>query len=184
MIRRTLTSWLGLTLAFFLAVAGTGDLAAQGNCRFNGVGTCIITGDAASSVSIVVSRAVVMSLGTAGIALDAPSPSAFDAGFGETVGPTLTIKANTNWALTARVTQALWTASGPSARADKPGSDLQWGLFAGGTFTDFSTTDATVQVGTATAGIDVPLHFRVKYAWLLDTPGAYSIPVQLTITAP
>ncbi len=158
--------------------------SAQGTCRFNGAGTCAVTGDVTSSISIVVSRAVLMSLSSSGIALDPPAPAAFDAGFGETVGPTVSLRANTTWSLSVHTTQALWTGSGPTARADKPATDLQWGLVAGGTFTDVTTTDATIQVGTATAGTDLPLYFRVKYAWLLDTPGNYSIPVQLTITAP
>lgn len=167
-----------------MLVLGPVMLSAQGTCRFNGVGTCIVTGDATSSISVVISRSVLMSTTGTGIALDPPAPADYEAGFGETVGPVVTLRANAAWALSVRTTQSLWTGSGATARADKPASDLQWGLFAGATFTDMSTTAATIEVGPATAGTDVPLYFRVKYAWLLDTPGAYTLPVQLTITAP
>lgn len=175
---------MGRIILLVLLVAAPTLLRAQGTCRLNGVGTCVATGDATSSISVVVSRSVLMSVAGTGIALDPPSPAAYEAGFGETVGPVVTLRANAAWALSVRATQSLWTGTGATARADKPASDLQWGLFAGGTFTDVSTTAITVQVGSATAGTDIPLHFRVKYGWLLDTPGAYSLPVQLTITAP
>ena len=160
--------------------------AAQGSCTYNGQnGGCTVGDVAPYSITVTIMRAILLSPSTAGIALDAPGGADFDVGFGQTAGPTLTVKSNANWTVSARVTQTIWTALAAPTRADKPAADLQWARVAGGPFTDFSTTGVTVQAGTgATAGTMIPLFLRVKYAWLLDTPGSYSIPVQFTITSP
>lgn len=162
-------------------------LRAQGSCDYNGTGgSCTLGGtDAIYAINLTISRAVRVALSSSSIALDAPVSDDFDAGFGQTVGPTLTVRSNSAWSVSARVTQVQWTASPAPARANKPASDLQWSRFASGPFTDFTTSNVTVENGAiATAGTVVPLYFRVRYDWLLDTPGDYSIPVQFTITAP
>ena len=75
-------------------------------------------------------------------------------------------------------------AISPSARLTKPAADLQWGLSATGPFTDLATATATLGTGAATAGQAINLYVRARYSWTADTPGSYSLPVQLTITAP
>ncbi|MCE9603153.1 MAG: hypothetical protein K8S21_13190 [Gemmatimonadetes bacterium] len=126
-----------------------------------------------------------MSLGSSAITLTAPGASEFDAGFGQTAAPTLQVKSNAPFSVSLRSTQALWTASPPPARANKPASDLQWSVSVGGPFTDMTTLSATILTGAVgTAGTLIPLQFRVKYSWLLDTTGSYSLPLQLTITSP
>lgn len=174
----------GLCAVIFAAFGA--ELEAQGTCAQNGFygGTCATTDNATTSINITVLRAIAMSLSASGFALDAPQPNDFDAGFGQTTGPVLTVRANTPWLVSLRLTQPLWTSSAAPARADKPATDLQWARFAGGPFTDFTTVAIALTSGGATAGTIVPLFFRVKYAWTLDTPGTYSIPAQLTITAP
>lgn len=176
-----------IVLAVFAACSvWTGELGAQGTCAQNGFrgGNCATTDNATTAINITVLRAVAMSLSASGIALDPPQPDDFDAGFGQTVGPVLTVRANTPWSVSIRVTQPIWTSSVAPARADKPDTDLQWGVLAGGPFTDFTTVATTLASGAATGGTIVPLYLRVKYSWILDTPGTYSIPAQLTITAP
>ncbi len=172
-----------LALLAAIPVSGVG---AQGSCTYNGTnGNCTVGNTATYSINLTITTAVRLALSTAGVALDPPGAAEFDAGFGTTVGPTLTVKANRSWTLTIRSTQALWTASPPPARANKPSTELRVGLSAGGPFTNLTTTAFTLQTGgAATAGTVLPLYFRVVYSWLLDTPGTYSLPLQLTLTAP
>lgn len=177
----------GVVLATVLAATSglVRPLASQGNCNVpNGNGNCVIADNATQSATITITRAVRLSLANSGVALELPTPADFDAGFGQTVGPALTIKANTGWNIAIRSLQASWSATGPDARAGKPRSDLQWGISPAGPFTDVTATDVTMQTGAATAGTFTTLYWRVKYSWLLDTPGSYTLPLQLTLTAP
>lgn len=167
------------------SAAGAEMVRAQGTCTETADGTCTIGNNNTYAITITITQAVRLQMSSAAIALNAPSALDFDATFGQTTGPTLTMRSNTSWSISIRTTQSLWTASPPPARPNKPAADLQWATASGGPFTDFTLTNATLATGaTATAGTLIPLFFRVRYAWLLDTPGSYSIPVQLTVTAP
>jgi hypothetical protein len=166
-------------------VLGAQDAGAQSNCTRNNNGSCTFGNNATYAINITITRAVRMALSTTGIALDAPTADEFDATFGQTTGPTLTVKSNAAWTVTTRVTQGTWSASLPPAWAAKPADNLQWSTTGAPlSFTDYTTTNATVQSGVASAGTVIQLYFRVKYSWLTDTPGSYSIPVQFTITSP
>jgi hypothetical protein len=177
---RAATALVALACAFAPARA-----EAQGNCNYSGFGgNCVIGDNATYAINLTITRAVRLALSASSIALNAPMPDDYDAGFGQTAGPVLTVKANSTWSLSIRVTQATWTASPAPARANKPAAELRWGTSAAGPFTNFTTTAVTMQSGAASAGTIIPLHFRVAYAWLLDTPGNYSLPVQITLTSP
>lgn len=172
-------------LVALLALGGASAAAAQDSCQRNGSGSCVAGNTAAVSLNITITRAIRMSLGSSTVTLTSPSGPEFDAGFGQTASPVLVIKSNAAFSVSLRSTQTLWTASPAPARANKPASDLQWGVAVGGPFTDLSTLGATLLTGAAgTSGTVIPLQFRVKYSWLLDTPGSYSIPLQLTLTSP
>ena len=108
----------------------------------------------------------------------------FAAGFGTPALTPLLIRANRSWTVTLRSTAGTWTGTGPQARPNKPVGELQWGTAAGGPFANMSTTAVTIGTGAATAGTTVNLYLRSVYQWTLDRPGAYSLPLQLTITAP
>lgn len=158
---------------------------AQGTCTRNGQGTCMIGDDATHAIRITITQAIRLESTSGAVTLAVPSGLDYDAGFGLTVGPVLTMRSNIPWSVTLRATQLLWTATPAPSRPDKPVTDLQWGLAAAGPFTDLTTTATTIATGGAgTNGTIIPLHFRVKYAWLLDTPGTYSLPLQLTVTSP
>lgn len=158
---------------------------AQGSCTRNGNGSCRIGNNATYAITISVTRAIRLEASSSIIALTAPGAAEFVAGFGQTAGPTLTVKSNAAYTIVIRTTQATWTASPAPARPNKPAGDLQWGTAVAGPFADFTTTAVTVASGAAaTAGRVVPMFFRVKYSWLLDTPGSYTLPVQMTITSP
>lgn len=168
-----------------LASAAPRALGAQGQCNRNGTGTCTIGGNATYAINLTVTTAVRLAMSSASVALASPGAAEFDASFGQTAGPTLTMKANASWAITIRTTQANWSASAPPARAAKPAGELLWSTLATGPFTAMTLTTATLRTGSAaTAGTIIPLFFRVTYSWILDTPGTYSLPVQITVTAP
>ena len=174
-----------LSLLLVLALMSAAPAAAQETCQRNGAGSCTAGNTAAISLNVTITRAIRMSLGSSAISLTAPGASEFDAGFGQTAAPILQIKSNAPFSVSIRSTQPLWTASPTPARNNKPASDLQWAVAVGGPFTDLTTLGATIITGAAgTAGTVIPLQFRVKYAWLLDTTGSYSLPLQLTLTSP
>jgi len=70
------------------------------------------------------------------------------------------------------------------ARANKPAGDLLWATAAGGPFTALSTTAVSAGSGAPTAGTIPAFFYRTAYDWTLDTPGAYSLTVVFTLTAP
>lgn len=173
---------LAVVAAAALSLAA--PVGAQDSCQRQGTGSCTAGNSAAVALNITITRAIRMSLASGTVQLDAPTGLEFDAGFGQTAAPVLQVKSNTPWTLSLRTTQTLWTASPAPARANKPSTELEWGVAVAGPFTPVSTTATTIFTGTATAGTIIPLQFRVRYAWLLDTPGAYSLPLQLTLAAP
>lgn len=173
---------LGASLALLTGAAGTA--AAQVSCSVNWAANCVIGNSATIALNVTVTRAIRLSLGSSTLALDVPSAMDFDAGFGQTAAPTFEVKSNSAYSISLRTTQATWTASPAPARANKPSSELQWAVAVGGPFTNVSTTATTIATGAATASQVIPLQFRVRYNWLLDTPGTYSLPLQLTITSP
>lgn len=177
---------LAVALATFLGLHSS-LLGAQGTCTVGSRtgGNCTIGGTATHAITITISRAVRLELSASSIPLAAATGADFDAGFGQTAGPTLTVKSNAPWALSVRATQATWTEAGPTARVGKPSTDFLAGSSPLGPFMALTTSPVTLASGAVgTSGTVLPLTFRVAYAWLLDTPGSYSIPIQLTITSP
>ncbi|HEY1951166.1 MAG TPA: hypothetical protein VGG76_00040 [Gemmatimonadaceae bacterium] len=140
------------------------------------------------SVSMTAPRVVRLQMSPGSTSLTAPTPADFDAGFNATTGPTLTISANSGWTLHIRAAAATWSATntspGAPARTTKPAADLEWSTSVSGPFTTFTTSDATLVSGVATASTATTLYFQTLYAWTLDTPGNYSMSVVLTLTSP
>jgi hypothetical protein len=182
--------WRVVLLMAVLAGPGGARVYGQGQCATSGAATCTTPNNNTHAISLTITRATRLVLSTTSITLLAATAGAFDTTFGTTVGPTLTVKSNQGWNVTTRVTQATWTGavlggSGATPRANKPASDLLWGTSVAGPFTAYTTVPVQIQAsGAATAGTVIPLFFRVVYAWSLDTPGIYTIPIQFTITAP
>ena len=157
--------------------------AAQGNCTRNGNGVCAVGATATYGLTLTITRAARLVTSTTTLTLPAPSLASYDAGFGDPALVQVTAQANTPWTLALAGVDATWTA-GPGARANKPVADLQWSYTPAGAYTDLTQTDLTVFSGTATAGTNGNLYFRVRYDWTLDSPGAYSLPIRLVLTAP
>ena len=173
-----------LTLAVALIAASSAIAAAQGSCFTSNAGTCIIGPNATYSFTITVPTAVQLSVPSGTFALGTATSAEFAAGFGTPLLVPVSVRANTPWTVTVRSTATLWTATPGTARQDKPVGDLQWALVAGGPYTNMTTTTATLGTGTATTLTSLSLYLRASLVWLVDIPGNYSVPVQLSITAP
>jgi hypothetical protein len=157
-------------------------LRAQVNCTAN-PSQCSI---GAQSIRITVDPVVSLAILPATTALTAPTAAHFNAGFAPTAGPTLTVRANSDWSLAISAATAVWSATDTEsvpARTDKPASNLRWATSPGGPFTPLSTSAVNLVTGSATGGTATTIHFQTDWAWALDTPGSYSLQLVLTITA-
>lgn len=159
-------------------------LVAQGNCNVNREGACQVGATAAYALNVTITSVVRLSLPNSAISLGTATPAEFTAGFGTPVEIPLSIRANTGWAISIAALSPVWSASPVAAWQTKPVSDLSWGASPVGPFADMSVTPATIQSGGATANTLIPLYLRSRYGWATDSPGSYSLPLQITITAP
>jgi hypothetical protein len=168
----------------FLCLAAPVEAAAQTCTAPIPAGTCSVT----TSVTLTVGKVLQLTLSATNTTLTAPSEADYDAGFVADAGPTATVQSNAPWVLQVSAAAATWTAAstepGVSARANKPAGDLLWATAAGGPFTALSTAAVTAGSGVPTAGIIPAFFYRTAYDWTLDTPGAYSLTVVFTLTAP
>lgn len=171
-------------LAFVVAGCFPVAVAAQGNCSVNNRNNCVLGGTATYGMNLTVTTVVRLQIPATTIALGTATAAEFNAGFANPLLTPVTVRANRSWTVTFRATAATWTGVGPLARTNKPVGDLQWGTAAGGPFTNATTANVTLGTGAATAGTTLNLHVRTRYQWTADTPGSYSLPLQLTITAP
>jgi len=166
-----------------LAVAAEAA-AAQGTCTANNAVICTFGNTATLALTITVTAAVRLETTATSVTLATPSGTDFDNIFGAPTSLGIDVRSNRAWALSVRATTATWTASGIGARANRPVGDLQWATAPAGPYTDMTTTNLSLASGVPTAGALSTMYLRGRYAWNLDTPGSYSLSVQLTLTAP
>ena len=112
-----------------------------------------------------------------------PTVTDFDNGFSVALGQTAVVKANNSWQILISSSQTLWTAGG-GGRANKPRADLLWSTALAGTYTAISGTATQVATGTATASTSISLYYKIIWAYNLDIPGSYTLPVTITVSAP
>jgi hypothetical protein len=167
--------------ALLLLAPFTASARAQGNCNVNNQAACEVGGTASFALTITIVSAVSIAIPSGSVALTAAD---FTSGFGAPIAVPVTVRANQSWSVSLSASSALWTGSPLTARQDKPAADLQWALAPGGPFTDLGLTPQTISTGPGTSGTVVGLQLRPRYGWTLDVPGSYSLPLQLTITAP
>jgi hypothetical protein len=100
-------------------------------------------------------------------------------------GPTLNIKANFVWTLTA-TTAGFAQVTAQNVSYTKASADLEISNTASGTdWTQMSSSRVLATAGSAaTATQDVVTRYRVAYSWAKDLPGSYSAQVTYTLTAP
>jgi hypothetical protein len=172
-----------LALALLGAIGLPTTARAQFSCTATvDPGFCTIPGRFTFKVGDV----IVLHLSSASTALTPPTGADYDAGFNSTTGPVVTVSANAPWTLHIRAAAPFWSATNTAgnARTTKPGADLKWSKASSGPFTPLSTTDVTVMTGAAGGGFTATLYFQTVYNWTLDSPGKYSLPLLLTLTAP
>jgi len=137
--------------------------------------TCRLTNTVSATVPTV-ARLTITSLTTT---LVAPLAADFGTAAGvNSAGPTLTVKANAGYTLTASPAAATW--SGP-ATSNKQATDLKMVVNGPGTFVPLG------QVGTSanpTATTDYAIGYNTVYNWTTDIPGVYTLVVNYTLTAP
>jgi hypothetical protein len=150
-----------------------------------GGGSCSLSGLA---ITLTVGRATHLSVSPSTTPLTPPTTSHYNSGYAATDGPTVTVRSNSPWSVAISGATATWGAVVTGlepARTDKPASDLRWSTTPLGTFAALSTTPTTVSTGgSATTGSSFTLYYRTDYSFALDTPGAYSLQVVFTLTAP
>jgi hypothetical protein len=158
------------------------------SCEVNNAASCTVGGDAAHSITITIHTAVRLSTPSTSLTMPVPPTSGLSVNpfFGTQLAVPFLIRANRSYALTVLSASATWTASGVGARANKPRADLQFSGTSGSGFADMTGTPTQFGSGTA-ADTDVVtkfLYLRVRYTWNLDTPGGYTLPITVAITAP
>jgi hypothetical protein len=166
------------------AVMAARPVDAQLTCTVTVVDVCTVGGTASAALTITISSVARVTMASSAVAMPAPTDSAYNSGFGSPGSVSFEVRANAGWTLVISSASTLWGFSPPSARSDKPRSDLQWSLSAGGSYLDVTGTQTTFASGTATNSSVQTLYLRSKYSWLLDRPGSYTIPVSITLTAP
>jgi hypothetical protein len=101
---------------------------------------------------------------------------------GETgAGPSAVVRSNGAWKLHISAAQEIWTPMDSSARLDKPATDLTWSTHSTDGFSSLSTGPSQAAQGGPTGGTTLPLYYRTRFAPTIDTPGAYSMVVRLTL---
>jgi hypothetical protein len=177
--------WWALGAGVVLALLAPRGVEGQTLCEVNNQATCGVQ-DPTMTITLTISRAARLSVGGTTLALPVPSALGVEGAPGLPAVYPVTVQSNTNWTLGLQSTGTLWTGTPiVTARQNKPATDLQWNNPAvNGTFTNVSPTTTGIASGAATAGTVVNLNLRVRYSFLLDRPGTYTLPLQLLLTAP
>jgi hypothetical protein len=174
---------------FLLAamVLGTAIAGNQANAQCSGnAGSCFTSNTASVNVNALVK------LGMSASPTTLTSPTADQIDIGASIpdnGPTFTIKANRAWNLNIKTTAVSnWVYVGSNG-GTKPISDLTWSNASGGPFVNMSGTDALFLSGAAaTNGLAAQAFFKTTWAAGFtqpsNAPGAYSLPIVFTLSAP
>ena len=163
-----------MRILFGLVVLSAGlarTAAAQQTC--NGGASCPLTVSATATINSVAR----LSISSATTTLTTPTISNFGTAAGvDSPGPTVTVKSNTGYTLTASAGASTWSGGAN----DKPASDLKMKINGG-------SAVALGQVGqsaNATSGTTFTIGYNTIYSFTVDTPGSYSLVVKYTLSAP
>lgn len=169
-------SLLTISMSALLSSALASVAVAQCNGTISaGHSTCTLPVVATAVINTVAK------LSTTSLTTTLSAPQAIDFGTSAgvtTAGPTFTVKSNRAFALTASAATATWT--GPSGTS-KPASDLKMKVGAGGTVVGLGPVGTS---STGTAGTTFDIFYNTIYNFETDKPGAYSLVVNYTLTAP
>jgi hypothetical protein len=156
--------------------------SAQAAC--NGGTSCAVT------VTLRLGRPEVyrLALSQATTVVPALTAADFAAGLKDTPGPVLTVMANAPYRVTVQAATTTWQYTGGSANPSKSAGDLRWSRTSSGPWMSSSSATtlwpASGTAAPATAGQSISLFYRTLWQWTSSPPGAYTLPVNLTLTSP
>jgi len=163
-------------------VLSAGSLQAQVNCNeATQLGMqCQTTTDLSATVPYL----AVINKNITSATLPAATVTNMDGYSAAVAGPTLNIKANFVWTLTASM-GGFAPLAAQGVNYTKANADLEISNAASGdSWMTFASSRALASSQTATATQDVVTRYRVAYSWAKDLPGSYSATVTYTLTAP
>jgi len=174
-----MTAFLPRLAAVLLFCIAASPLSAQ-SCTANLIpGSCTTT----RTMSITIRRTVRVTVTPTVAALPGPVSADLLAGFSTALGQTVLVKSTSNWQLGISSAAATWTGTG-GARINKPRADLLWGTTLAGPFNVMTAVAGNLGSGGQSSGTSINVYYRVLWSWTLDTPGTYTIPIIIRVTAP
>lgn len=117
--------------------------------------------------------------------LQTPTWADFTAGHKNAAAPVaITARANRSYKVTISSQASTFSYTGTRPNPNKPSSDLQWGLSAGGTFTSLGGGGTVLSGASATIGVTQHVHYRTLWNIAQAPAGSYALDVSFTISAP
>ena len=115
----------------------------------------------------------------------APTWADFAAGYKDAGAPVaVTARANRSYTVTISSPASTFSYTGTRPNPNKPSSDLQWALSAGGGFASLGTGGTVLSGGSATNGVTQNVHYRTLWNIAQAPAGSYALDVSFTISAP
>jgi hypothetical protein len=152
--------------------------------------TCSAGGPACGhTLNATVPTLVTLTLENNATALGNITAAHFDNGQ-QVAGPLFDVKANRGYSITLASVNAAFTATG-GANAAKSAGDARWarttaaaGCASPGAYTPITTTAVGVYTGTAGNAPRQQLCFDIVWNYASDTPGGYTLPLNVSVSAP
>lgn len=136
------------------------------------------TACAAATVRMRVVPTIRLELLTNPTSLGNPTAADFSVGHKDATGPSLTVRANSNYQVD------LVTESPAFGTTSKPASDLLWGTTPGTYPYNVGTSAMLTSGGATAASAPVTIYYRTLWSFANDPPGDYTISVRYTLSAP
>lgn len=122
------------------------------------------------------------------VSLGTPSEADYTAGFKDVVGAAVVASVKSNRAYQVQVGGATprFTYTGSHPNPDKPASELKWATSQAGlaSTTNHMGTNAVLLNNKPGGPVQASLYLRTLWNFQRDVPGAYSMSVRLTVSAP
>lgn len=146
-----------------------------------------LIGQASITLTVQMPVADVFALTVAPIStpLLVPSWPDFTAGHKDAGAPVaITARANRSYTVTISAAAPTFSYTGSRPNPNKPRSDLQWALSAGGSFTSVGLGGTVLSGGSATNGASQNVYYRTLWSISQSPAGNYALDVSFTISAP
>jgi hypothetical protein len=150
-------------------------------------GPCTLIAQASISVTVQMPVMDVFALQISPISTSLPVPTWVDfaAGYQDVSTPVgITARANRSYTVTISAAAPTFSYLGSQPDPNKPRTDLQWALTAGGPYTGINTGGTVLSGSSATNGASQDVYYRTLWNISQAPPGAYALAVSFTISAP